>query len=86
MIMERELMSRYSCCADLAMRRYVRDNPVLTRGPCVPGQESVHIPGRRGQDRPAQRGPRGRGVAGRVARVLLRNESRFEAFFTQYIE
>lgn len=71
------MVNNSDLCSDLAMRRHFRDNSVFARGPRVPRQEPLHVPGRRGQDRAAQRGPRRRGVAGRVARVLLRNESRF---------
>lgn len=68
--MERNLI------ADLAVRWHARDNAVLTCWSCVPRQVAVHVSRRCGQDCAAQCGPRGRSVAGRVARVLLLNESR----------
>lgn len=60
------------------MRRHPGDNPVLARGPRVPRQVALLVPGGRAERGAAQRGARRRGVDGRVGAVLLRHEPRFE--------
>lgn len=59
------------------MRRAARDNPVLARGPRVPGQVAVFVPGRRSKHRATQRGQSGGSLDGRVGGVLLRHDARF---------
>lgn len=63
----------------VAVRRAPGDRAVLARGPRVPRQVPVLLPRRRAERRPPQRGPRRRSLDGRVGRVLLRHEPRFDS-------
>lgn len=60
------------------MRRSAGDRPVLARGTRVPGQVPVLVPGWCPERGAPQRRARRRSLDGRVGRVLLCHESRFE--------
>ena len=62
----------------VAVRRAAGDSAVLARGARVPRQVPVLVPRRRAERGAAQRRARRRGVDGRVGRVLLRHEPRFD--------
>lgn len=64
-------------CSDLAVWRHARDHPLLTRGPCVPWQVPVLIPGGRGQRGHEELCPCGWGLDGRVERLFLWDEPRY---------
>lgn len=62
----------------MAVRRPPGDHPMFPRGSRVPGQVALLVPGRRAEHRAAQRRASRRRLDGRVGRVLLRHEPRFE--------
>lgn len=65
------------------MRRHPGDHTVFARGPRFQGQVTVHIPRRRIEDRAEERGTRRRSLDGRMERLLLCHESRFEPFLNR---
>ena len=66
------------CAVGLAVRRQTRDNPLLPRRARLPRQESLHVPRRCVEDSTAQCRSGGGSMDGRMARLLLRHESRFD--------
>lgn len=63
----------------VAVRRAAGDRAMLARGPRVPRQVALLVPRRCSEHRAAQRRARRRSLDGRVGRVLLRHEPRFDS-------